>query len=88
MSRPRLEAGELLLEFGFPFHHKQINQAANRQKIATIVANHLGDAITITTAVNSDLNTPDSVIEAKPEAETDSIGSITNIFGGGEVLES
>ncbi len=88
MSRPRLEAGELLLEFGFPFHHKQINQAANRQKIASIIATHLGDGITITTAVNSELNAPDVVLDSQPEIAPDSIGSITNIFGGGEVLES
>jgi DNA polymerase-3 subunit gamma/tau len=88
MSRPQLAGNELLLEFGFPFHHKQINQATNRQKIATIVANHLGEGITITTAVNSDLNTPEMAPESKPEPAADNYGSITNIFGGAEVLES
>lgn len=87
MSRPSLQDGEFLLEFGFPFHLKQIEQAANRHKILTVISTHLGEGITLKTSVNAELQATQAT-ESPVTPPNEALGSITNIFGGGEVLES
>lgn len=86
MSRPSLNEGVLRLEFGFPFHLKQMESAANRQKILTVIEKHLGSNLQLVTILNKEVTKQEPVAEAPPSDTA--LGSITNIFGGGEVLES
>jgi DNA polymerase III subunit gamma/tau len=86
MCRPVLNGNELTLEFKFPFHNKQIDQSTNRQRVVKIIKSHLGDEVTLTTVLNPsvELDEPKTVIERPIPSSS----SITDIFGGGEVLES
>lgn len=85
MCQPVLSGNTLTLAFQFPFHQKQINEAQNRQKLADIITRHHSHEITIETVVDlMERRAPTTVVTASPQP----IDTITNIFGGGEVLES
>lgn len=75
------------LRFTFAFHQKRINEAKNQQILATVIEQVTGRKVKITCRVD----TKAKATEIAPAATTDAnpdISAISNIFGGGEVLES
>lgn len=83
MAQANLADNTLTVDFKFPFHYKQVNQAKNKSIIMAILTN-LGHE-NLELVVNLQTETSKKV-EATPAA--DPLSSITNIFGDGEVLES
>jgi DNA polymerase III subunit gamma/tau len=100
MSQPDFHGGELELGFSFAFHQKQVSQAKNQKIIADIVRQVTGQEVAISCKLVKDK--PKAVPAAaelaeaahavqpdtQPTAEKPDIASISNIFGGAELLES
>jgi hypothetical protein len=92
MAQPDFsKAGELELGFGFAFHQKRINDSKNRQIIANIIKDISGESVIITCVLNKDAKPLKVSVEAaKPASQSSSgnLSTISNIFGGAELLES
>lgn len=89
MAQPSLEGNTLTLSFKFAFHEKQINQKKNRALISDIIHRETGSVIVLACKVISKTD------EAKPgkvgsdkAADSANLDTVSNIFGGAEVLES
>jgi len=100
MATPQFGDGELGLEFSFAFHKKQVSDARNQKIISDIIQQLTGQPAVITcrlvkrkpeaSAAAAELVTE---AHAQPVAEATApdkpdISSISNIFGGAELLES
>ncbi len=83
------EDGSLELHFAFAFHQKQLKEAANRKILTDIIYQLAGQPITVTYLHDKAAKPPagQPLAPAKPAAP-DSLQAISNIFGGGEVLDS
>ncbi len=93
MADAHIQDGELTLAFGFPFHQKRMNEPKNKQVIAEVMQKVLGKPVVIHCIVGE--STPKKQTQAAkitPPASTAEkpgvISTISNIFGGAEVLES
>jgi DNA polymerase-3 subunit gamma/tau len=90
MATPQIEGDEITLVFGFAFHQKRLNETKNKQVISDIVEKIAGRPIIITCIVGKTASTKAAVITPAVAATTtsDHVSTISNIFGGAEVLES
>lgn len=92
MATPIIDGDELTLVFKFAFHQKRLNETKNKQVIAQIMEGVLGKSITITCTVDTvTAATPKAVVVSPvqgPHTEPNTVSTISNIFGGAEVLES
>jgi DNA polymerase-3 subunit gamma/tau len=87
MAEPTLETDNTLkLKFAFAFHQKRINEAANRQVLIGIIKELTGKTVAIE-CVHSKDAVPPKLNAASPKKSSD-LHTISNIFGGGELLES
>jgi DNA polymerase-3 subunit gamma/tau len=77
MAQPQLSDDNLRLVFAFGFHQKRLNEPANRQKIVEIIQDMTGRKINI-----------ECVVDESVEETDTGLSTISNIFGGGELLES
>ncbi|MDB5169339.1 MAG: polymerase subunit gamma/tau [Candidatus Saccharibacteria bacterium] len=83
--------GTLELGFSFAFHQKRINDAKNRQIIADIIKGISGKSVQIICILNKDakpLKVSATAPAAVKNAPSGDLSTISNIFGGGELLES
>jgi DNA polymerase-3 subunit gamma/tau len=91
MAQPEFTEDNLVLTFKFAFHQKRIGEAANRQILSDIITQLLGKSIGIECVLNKDADTP-QVVAAMPvtagAAPDSAVSTISNIFGGAELLES
>jgi DNA polymerase III subunit gamma/tau len=85
MSEMSYQNKTITLTFKFAFHQKQINDSKNRKLIEDIIRQHTGEEISITCQVNKKVEKAHDSIKASPVVD---LQSVSNIFGGGEVLES
>jgi len=85
MAEPHFEGDELELVFGFSFHQNRLNEASNRQHLQEVVDSLMGRSITITARATGKAGRPAKAQAAAPTAD---LTTISNIFGGGELLES
>ena len=93
MARPQFnEAGKLELQFAFAFHQKRISEAKNRLIIADALKTATGQDIDIICVLNKDVTPmPTRTIQTQDiviPTENIPMEAISNIFGGGELLES
>lgn len=92
MASPTIAGDELTLTFGFAFHQKRLNETKNKQTITDIVQKVSGKPITITCVMGKVTTKPQELrVEPSVAASTtsnDTVSTISNIFGGAEVLES
>lgn len=90
MAEPRAEDGILVLVLPFAFHQKRLSEEKNTKVISDILTEVSGKAIQFKTEIKSkDQDQTKSTTEnsepAKPDSAT--LQAVTDIFGGGEVLE-
>lgn len=88
MAQADLSPDRLVLRFAFPFHQKRLNDTKNRQLLQSIVNDITGRDIELELLVDREVNTP--VVKGQPEApkeDDQTVKTISNIFGGAEVLE-
>ncbi len=81
----------LVLGFGFAFHQKRIADGKNRQIISDTIKQLTGRSVHIECVLNKDAKPLKVVTESsKPAAKriTNDLSTISNIFGGAELLES
>ena len=94
MAEPRLDGETLHLGFGFGLHKNIVVEAPTQAKILEAVKAVTGKSYLINAVHDKTLGKAPKVTAAiedirHPATETnDELSSITNIFGGGEVLES
>lgn len=93
MATPHIEGDELTLALGFAFHQKRLNETKNKQVIADIIEKLTGRPVVITCTLDS--NTPTTPAKAAvvvppviATTTSNMVSTISNIFGGAEVLES
>ena len=92
MAQPSFDtAGKVELGFAFAFHQKRIMDAKNRQVLSDVIEQVTGQNVEIVCVLNKDLLTQSPKLPKPPEQNTADLSDITtisNIFGGGELLES
>lgn len=79
MARPELSGDTLTLTFKFAFHQKRLNEAKNRKLFADVIEHLYGQPLNIVCVVGDTTMT---------EATKPDVSTISNIFGGAELLES
>jgi hypothetical protein len=95
MAVPEFTPGTLTLRFKFAFHQKRMSEAKHRKIVGDIIMQLSGQSIAINCVYDKEAQLSDSPISAAPAAaiapSTDtaaSLSAISNIFGGGELIES
>lgn len=86
MGEPTLADDTLTLAFAFPFHVKRIAEEKNRHLLEKLAHESLGKRLSIV-AVKSGGSRPPAKKMQKAEP-SDHITSVSNIFGGAEIVES
>jgi len=99
MAQPSFSQDSLTLSFGFAFHQKRINEAKNKKIITDIIEQLTGQGVAISCILEekpaakipksgpADAGEPaDSPTDGSPTSAADPLKSISNIFGGGELL--
>lgn len=91
MAEARIDGNELVLAFAFPFHQRRCNEARNIERIKSALEQTSGRQFNVSTVLDKSIKpTPAKQPSAKtvPSASrSDTLESITNVFGGGEVLD-
>ncbi len=92
MAQPVFNEDGLTLKFGFSFHQKRVTEAKNQHILAETLKDLTGQDVAITCVVEKGIDPPtlqvkEMVVQAGPAVKSD-ISSISNIFGGAELLES
>ncbi len=96
MAVPEFEAGLLRLRFQFAFHQKRMNEAKHRDLVGNIIEKLSGQTVAIECIHDKDAlvssgpvgSTHPAPVETLPTLPPNSLSTISNIFGGGELLES
>lgn len=76
------------LAFTFAFHQKRISDQSNRQMLSDIIYELTGQRVAIDCVTDSSVEAPKPKIIAAPTPDPVDVTAISNIFGGGELLES
>jgi DNA polymerase III subunit gamma/tau len=84
MAEATFDANELTLSFKFGFHQKRMNDPKNKAIIIDTIKQLSGSAVEVSCIVNEDAK-PQKDANPAPAAD---LGTISNIFGGAELLES
>jgi DNA polymerase III subunit gamma/tau len=89
MAVPLFDGDKLTLSFSFPFHQKRFNEAKNKQILSDIIAKDLGLTTEIICIVDKGNKAPSAATSqsAKTTDSASPLDTISNIFGGAEVLE-
>lgn len=90
MAKPILSEPDatLTLSFGFAFHQKRMNEAKNKQLIQDIVKQVSGQDLTVICVLGSSNDQPTEPKPVQAKSDSGKLDTITDIFGGGEVLEN
>ncbi len=86
MANPVFNEDGVELQFKFSFHQKRLNEVKNKQIIANFIKEVTGSDAVVTCTYRKDTAPGVAAVSAQPP--TDSMETISNIFGGGEVLDS
>jgi DNA polymerase-3 subunit gamma/tau len=77
MAQPEFNGERLTLAFKFAFHQKRVNEAKNRKLISDVIERLYGQPVEI-----------ECIVAEVATAEKPDVSTISNIFGGAELLES
>lgn len=95
MARPEFLPGKIILTFGFIFHQKRANDAKNKKLLIAVLEAIAGSHIAIECKYDKTVTPPAPAIPASgaPAAVVQPVAgvpfeAISNIFGGGELLQS
>ncbi len=87
MANPIFNEKGIELQFKFAFHQKRLNEAKNKQIIADFIKRSTGTDVAVICTYNKDA-TPGVTVAAASVPAAAGLETISNIFGGGEVLDS
>lgn len=88
MAQPSFTNDAVVLSFQFAFHQKRISEASNRKVLMSVLEELTGKNITVDCVFDKNTNAPVLSVTATPAPQNASVAAISNIFGGGELLES
>ena len=88
MAVPTVAGDNLTLNFKFAFHQKKINDTKPKQLIAKVIKEITGKDVTVSCVTDPKVTPLAATVTAPPKVTSKSIDTISNIFGGAEVLES
>lgn len=103
MGRPVFTADDLTIYFGFAFHKRRLSEAKNQDVLANIVREVMGRPMGIHCELEpkagdkpSSTTTPDAApapvtpatLPSDSQPPSQALSAISNVFGGGEVLDS
>lgn len=88
MAQASRQGNTVVLAFQFPFHQKRLKDTKNHQIVADLLAQRLGDGISLQCEVDATVKLVTKPVIASPPAVAKLPDSISNIFGAAEVLES
>lgn len=88
MAEPVIEDGDLVLYVPFAFHKKRLSSETSGRIISETVQAVTGNVITIRSEVKTKNELPEQNNNTQPQQPSDTLQTVTDIFGGGEVLES
>jgi DNA polymerase-3 subunit gamma/tau len=89
MAQPEFTDSTITLTFGFAFHQKRLNEAKNRTIVSEVMTTVYGRDIQL--ECHYDKNAKPAGTAPATTGDTDrnqSLDTVSNIFGGGELLES
>ena len=86
MAETKVESDKITLIFQFEFHKKQLHQTKNLATLRAIVDEKLGKGYKIESEVIKKQSK--NVVEKPKTNPDDNLSSVSNIFGGAELLES
>ncbi len=92
MAKASVDGSTVTLAFAFAFHQRRCAESRNKQKIVAVLKEISGQDVELACVVDPSVKTPTDKagadIKAAPKApKSDTLESIINVFGGGEVLE-
>jgi DNA polymerase III subunit gamma/tau len=89
MGKAYFQEDALVLAFAFPFHQKRMNEAKNKQVLSDTLHTITGKNVEISCTVDESIKKEqeEKIVESS-ERNNVPLESISNIFGGAEVLES
>ena len=89
MADSQVNSNQITLLFNFPFHYRRCNEARNKQKIAAIASEVANQDVDIVCKLSEKKATHvvKDVKHKKSVPKSDTLNSVTEIFGGGEVLD-
>lgn len=93
MAVPLFTDSKLTLCFSFPFHQKRFNDPKNTKILSTIIHEQTGSTVAIECIVDKNATPlPTAPIDnsepaSSPDQPSAALDTISNIFGGGEILE-
>jgi DNA polymerase-3 subunit gamma/tau len=89
MATSDVDGQTIVLGFSFPFHYRRCNETRNKQKLSDIATDIAGQSVEIVCELQD--KKPTKTTEKKTtkatEPKSDTLESITEVFGGGEVLD-
>jgi DNA polymerase III subunit gamma/tau len=98
-TRPNFEPGIVTLECGYAFHQKKLNEKASKKTLADIIQTVTGQTMRLNCVVGEAFDPSELPPELPPASEkihtastpkpqNENVKTISNIFGGAELLES
>lgn len=86
-ATPNMTDGKLELCVDFPFHQKRLNENKNKQIIFDTIKQVTGLNVSFSCTVKPKAAAPAPAVEkTAPKKDEDDIKTVSNIFGGGEML--
>lgn len=90
MAQPDFSGDTVKLTFAFAFHQKRLSDAKNQQRLAEVIKEVSGQNFKVECLVDKDMKAKPkndgSDTQAPPAASDNTLSAISNIFGGGELL--
>lgn len=88
MATVKADGDVLVLGFAFDFHKRRFNESRNQEILQDIISTIVSSPVEVRCEIDKSgpKETPKAKAEAKPAA-SDTLESITKVFGGGEVLK-
>lgn len=88
MANPVFGEEDVELQFKFAFHQKRLNEVKNRKVISDFIKQATGRNITVRCTVNKDATPAVPTVVVTTSTAPAALDSISDIFGGGEVINS
>jgi DNA polymerase-3 subunit gamma/tau len=96
MAQPKFSNnGALELAFGFAFHHKRVRDSKNLKILSDVIEEVTGQKVEVVCRHDPNIPTKPAIAEAQNSSSAtdtttpnESLSTISNIFGGAELLES
>jgi DNA polymerase-3 subunit gamma/tau len=87
-TQPHFGPGEITLECEHAFSKRQLDQTRNREIISSTIEKLTGEVVFVQCVLSKGNEVPPASVEIPAVQEASPLASVSNIFGGGELIES